>query len=70
MGDDKDVWYGKQQNMLDAVVAKDDSLKHPPPVRISELTAEEPSRRQPQTRHKQQRDAEGQTEEDALKDQG
>jgi len=27
MGDDKDVWYGKRQNMLDAVVAEDAALK-------------------------------------------
>ncbi|QUP56219.1 DUF2235 domain-containing protein (plasmid) [Ralstonia syzygii] len=80
MGDDNDVWYRKQQRKLDAVAAKDAARKNPPPVKINAmtakvgvpppppLTAEEQSLLQLQTRLKQQRDAKGQTEEDALKD--
>ncbi|CAJ0681955.1 T6SS phospholipase effector Tle1-like catalytic domain-containing protein [Ralstonia mannitolilytica] len=80
LGDDNDVWYRKQQSALNAVVAKDAALKNPPPVKITALTAkvgvppppslskEEQANLQLQARLKQQREAKGQSEEDALKD--
>ena len=80
LGDDNDVWYRKQQSALDAVAAKDAALKNPPPVKITALTAkvgvpppppltkEEQQQLQLQARLKQQREAKGQSEEDALKD--
>ncbi|MFC0129147.1 hypothetical protein [Ralstonia solanacearum] len=49
---------------INALMAKVGVPPRPP------LTAEPPSRFQPQIRHKQQRDAEGRTEEDAFKGQG
>ncbi|CAJ0807426.1 hypothetical protein LMG19083_04561 [Ralstonia psammae] len=80
VGDDNDVWYRKQQNALDKVAAKDAALKNPPPVKINALTAkvgvpppppltqEECSMLELHDRLKRQREAKGQTEDEALKD--
>ncbi len=79
-GDDDDVWVRKQQDKLDAVAAKDAALKNPAPVRITPMTArvgvppappltkEEQAMLQTRDRLKRQREAKGQSVDDALKD--
>lgn len=80
LGADNDVWVRKQQDALNATAAKDAAIKNPGPPKITPMTAKvgvmpppplttaEKAQLQLQARLKQQRDAKGQTEEDALKD--
>ncbi|SCB21698.1 T6SS phospholipase effector Tle1-like catalytic domain-containing protein [Cupriavidus alkaliphilus] len=80
MGDDDDVWYRKQQDKLDAAAAKAASQKErvpamsgpmmakvgvPPP---RPLSAEERATLETQDRLKRQREAKGQSIDEALKD--
>ncbi|AMR80603.1 T6SS phospholipase effector Tle1-like catalytic domain-containing protein [Cupriavidus nantongensis] len=80
MGDDDDVWYRKQQDKLDAAAAKAAARNEAAPATITPMTAkigalpplplspEEKAMLETQARLKRQREAKGQSVDEALKD--
>lgn len=80
MGDDDDVWYRKQQDKLDAAAARAAARREAAPATISPMTAkvgvlpppplsaEERAMLETHARLKRQREAKGQSVDEALKD--